>query len=81
METKEYDEGMLTFEDRYPGYEDEMEEQYQEKRAYNLEWLSDHGLSESDVMEDEQGEYVYLDDEDGLKKTYIPFANEIDFTF
>lgn len=25
-ETKEYDTGMLTFEDLHPGYEDEMEE-------------------------------------------------------
>lgn len=74
METKEYDEGMLTMEDRYEG-------EFQERRAYNREWLNDHALKEDDVMEDVQGEYVYLENEDGLKKTYLPYSNVIDLAF
>lgn len=65
----------------YVSEADVKEEQFQERRAKNLEWLSENGLSDTDIMEDEQGEYVYVDEEDGLKKKYLPFANETDLIF
>lgn len=58
--------------------EDE-EERFQEASQKRAEWLEEHMLSESDVMTDEVGEYVFLDEEHGLRKTYLP--SEIDLKF
>lgn len=59
----------------------DKDELYQERKQENDQWLLEHLLTEDDVMEDEQGMYVLLDDENGLQKTYLPFASKIDFTF
>lgn len=58
---------------------EEAEEKFQEASQKREEWLDEHMLFESDVMEDEQGEYVFLDEEHGLRKTYLP--NELDLNF
>ncbi len=55
------------------------EEAFQEAAQKRAEWLEEKMLSESDVMRDEVGEYVYLDEENGLRKTYLP--SEIDIMF
>lgn len=59
----------------------DMEEQYQERRAKNLEFLREKGRTEGDVMSDEAGAYIYVEYEEGPTKVYLPYANEIDMVF
>lgn len=53
---------------------DSNEEKYQAWRQAREAWLDSHheGLTEGDVMEDEEGEYVNLEWEDGFKKKHLP---------
>lgn len=44
-------------------------ENLQELRA---EWLKDFGTNEDDVLEDEKGEYIKVENEDGFKTQYLP---------
>jgi len=46
-----------------------MNEINQEKKE---QWIIDHGRKECDVMEDNKGEYVYIEYEEGLLKVYLP---------
>ena len=36
------------------------------------DWLYDHGRSAKDVMQDDEGHYILVENEDGFEKVYLP---------
>ncbi len=57
----------------------DQEELFTERLEKRTEWLAEQGLTDDDIMMDDVGEYIYMEEETGLRKVYLPSGIDLIF--